>query len=488
MPSTNANTNNGTAGGSALFSWSPLAWGLWAAVTFAALFEPLRIVLLHSPQDAIEVGGIGGVGGLANLSGPNRTDDAVCANGFQDKYCYVKGSIGPFTPFAVFSLALWVGPLVLACVAVVLMASPTSTSTSTPTTTPTRNNNNSYGMEWLGPIWLGLNLLWFLVPLTTFGLGLKEFSSSFTKGVLALGLAAAHPLSWNLSWVLIPTGGIVSKLVAAANSPKSDPANQWFAFHRLLGYTTAMWGILHGTCEFVYLLQSKERLRKSLWNIARNGEDFLYWCGVLCFVLLSCHAVISVARKTLFRDGALFRKVHHAIAASLLLIAAAHWWPFALFFVPTTAIHGISLADNAYHVWKAQRSTATPPHPQLSPTPLERLTTGQAAVWLGVSLVASLAGLTLVWMARDAYMSQPTANLSIPFVFPPLSVVASVSASFLVAIGLMVGSESLAHPPALDDDPSSREALADDLQEQQQEEEETIADATARTPLLGQNV
>lgn len=348
---------------------------------------------------------------MANLSGGSDAPPGtiVQCNNYHGLYCYEAGAVGPFTPLQLITMAFWVGPLLLACTIVTLrlFLGKSNTSSETNGAVPAASSVPP-SSSWLMPVWISLNLLWFLLPLFSYGLGLHEIEPPMTRNILAIALAASHPLSWNLALVVIPTGrddGVVSKLLV-------HPGNQsqWFQFHRLLGYTTAFWGVLHGFSEIIYLMTSAERFR-SFWAITTNGETLLYWFGFMALVLLLAQASVAYSRR---RWPNSFRKMHTMLAVALLLVATAHWWPFAFFFCPATAIHAVTITNRYL--------AAIPPK--------------YPAVFLGVSLIASCLGLWLGWTWRQSYMLSEIANLYLVFVFPPLSVALALAASLAGTAGL----------------------------------------------------
>lgn len=446
-----------------LGGWSPFGLALAAVATFAALYEPIRQNLLHG-ETAFDVGGVGGVGGLANMVAPPSDN---CADGFQGNYCYQKGVLFGLTPFALGTLFFWVGPLLLACL---VIACSRSARCSASTQTALEGQDEKKSQSWLPPVWFGLNLLWFSVPMVSFGFGLREIQGPpFVRVVLAIALAASHPLSWNLSLVMIPTGGIVSKLVLLG----PDEWNQWFDFHRLLGYTTGFWALLHGSTELVYLMTNKERF-KSLWDVRNNGETLLYWAGMVCLTLMVTQVGVAYLRR-MWKPR--FQTMHGILAATLLVVATIHWSPFALFFIPATALHAMTLANRLVVGMRQQQSSLS----ESSPAPssiITNLEPHQAATLLGASLVASLCGLSLVWSQRDRYMILPTANLYVPFIFPTLSVIASFLLSLVTSV---VGLRCL-HRPQEEEDNNIDDMFHYNGEQMELEEEATTPLVSLSTP------
>lgn len=392
--------------------WPPIGIGLSVLLCFSAVYEPVRLALLYG-QSKMEVGGVGGVGGLVNLGNPGA---ANCVHDFEGKYCYEKGMVGPFTAFACLILACWVGALFVACVLQSILGGKTPSIPAEASAPPPHPSSNF----WIYPVWISLNVVWFMLPFVAFGLGMKEIEGRFARAVLTLALAAAHPLSWSLALVMIPVGGIIPRLM-----DRDSLDLTWFQFHRLVGYTATFWALLHGFGELAYLVASK-RLVHDL-NIHANGENLIYWAGILSLVIMVAHFALVCVRKRL---QPFFHRIHSILAALLLLAAAFHWWPFALFFVPATSVEGVALASR---LWDGQPSIAGgSSHGERRPL-LMTLSSCQAATALTLSLMGSLMGLSVVWMCREKYMVSTGANLRVPFVFPPLSVAASTSVSVLTS-------------------------------------------------------
>lgn len=431
-----------------LFQWSAVAMAIVAMVYFAALYEPIRLILIHGGPNVMNAGGVGGVGGLANLKGPVDNDTGTCGESgsgnqnFKGNYCYEPGwKNTPLTPFAWITLAFWVGPFLLACLFLQLNLGSNKHAPSETATTETQMTVSNPAeplpgnvsrpakpvqLAWLTTVWVGLNLIWFLVPLAQFGFGLREITGGFSRTILAIGLAAAHPLSWNAALVIIPTGGIVTRLILPHEKLSSNTKDYWFGWHRLLGYSTISWAVLHGGCELLYIA-SKRNLRRS-FDVFHDGEAVLYLLGLTLLILFIAHAFLAYFRKRFAtspppNQGITFRGLHTTLAVLILVVAACHWWPFALFFVPATAIQGVSWGETMF---------AGKRRGYLSAEDLSRRQTGGL---LGTSILASLVlGFMLAWKWRQDYMMSSSANLYIPFVFPLLSVVMSLLASTMLTV------------------------------------------------------
>ncbi len=410
-------------------SWSPICLALALNVGFAAIYEPTRLALL--PYFDNLLGGVGGVGGLANLSTSTEACLETLSPRFRDVYCYKTGIFGgPFTELALVTLAFWVGPWFLASATLSLGKSQSSNLVS-----PIALTKEPFLSSFM-VFWIGINALWFIVPLSVFWFSLTtdhelDSIATIAKHILAVSLASAHPLSWNLMLVAIPTGGMLSRLL-------DTKREQMFECHRFIAYCTAFWAFLHGFGELVYLLITKSKSGSvalfTELNIRENGENLIYWFGLLCFLVMACHVVAAYCRKML---SGIFRPLHQILALTLLLLAAAHWWPFALFFVPATAVHGCGLAILLHYRETSDSvrnsnlddnlARSTPHSSSLSFVP--PFSKKQAGFLLLVSLSVSSLSLYIIWMWRQSYMQTPTANLYVPFLFPPLSMIVGLVAS-----------------------------------------------------------
>jgi hypothetical protein len=476
-------------------SWHPITFALSSMVIVAAMYEPARQTLMHV-QDKFNFGGVGGVGGMSNLAGWNK----FCTNASKDfgnKYCYEKGSVGPFTPMQIGVTILWVGPLVFACWTLVARGFLRSmggvrrnnldddSSSAAPS-----HASEGASIHLLPHLWYGLNILWFVLPMLSYGYGLHRGDQAIQGSpvihiILTVGLAASHPLSWNLSLVALPTGGFLSKLLTGENEDTStisgDTATtntdmntarahykkQWFTIHRLLGYTTVFWGILHGSCELFYLSSTSERFR-SFYNIAKDGEVLLYWAGLTTFLLLATHWWVAYRRPRYSS----FSLIHRAGAGAVLLGATVHWWPFCFFLVPTAALYGMSWADHDNAILLAGDDIVSTAH---------------LAGLSSVVLIAAVLLLYPVWAWREIYMMSPHANLYVPFIFPPLGLLGSFAMSWgttrmwLYCVSHPFQEESSTTPtPAV----ASTTFTSNEVDEQVQHQEEEKGDSTLATPLI----
>jgi len=402
--------------------WSPTAISFVFMAIIAAIYEPLRMSL-HAQNVSLNIGGVGGVGGLANLlgAGDKRCDHSINLHNstYHNNYCYEKGVLGPFTPFSVFMFMVWVGPILLAAL-VTMMYDEAHTIYS-------RNiNASSAPLGVFAAIWIGLNVLWFVIPLSVFWFNL----SSDVEGnlpslrVLAIAIAGAHPLSWNLMVAAIPASGITTKLLGCDRPTM-------FKCHRFVSYFTVGWGLLHGIFELIYMTSTRSLVtgnRKIVDELLmrEDGEDLLYIAGAMALLILSVQGMVGYSRQVLRINNWSFRKIHRALAFALLLVAAAHWWPFYLFLIPAISLHGVGIACCLMDVDESD------PDNSLSSVP-NRYTRAEIALLVFLSVLCSFFATFFIWTLRENFMTSPTANLSVPFFFPVLCIALSLLASVFVS-------------------------------------------------------
>ena len=403
---------------------SPTAYAFIFMTLVAVLYEPLRLSLSH--QISENIGGVGGVGGLVNLlgAGDERCDHSTNAHNstYHDNYCYEKGSLGPFTPFSFFMLVVWVGPILVAAIFSIRNFKDCDRMNSTTVVGATDTSSSSDVFALLAVVWIGLNCIWFLIPLSVFWFGLMTDveGSLFSLRILAVAIAAAHPLSWNLMVAAIPASGIVSKLLGCDRQTMFD-------CHRFVSYFTVGWGLLHGVLEIVYMTMARspktgDRKIVDALLMRGDGENLIYTMGFVALFLVFAQGIVGYGRKVLRERNWSFRKIHRALAFALLLVAAAHWWPFFLFLIPAISFHGVGIACFRCDLNKND------PNKSLSSLP-HSLTRAEVAFLVILSVVSSCLSTLAVWTLREKFMTSSAANLSVPFVFPVFCILASLLSS-----------------------------------------------------------
>lgn len=370
-------------------------WGFAGAaqamLLLSALYEPARVLLQSLGWR--EVGGVGGVGGLANLGDPSLCSTA---SGRAGAYCYLDGIVvvAGFSSMALVVLLLWSLPLLLGAAATAV-SRPTAGTIPAAATSVCESvaTGEVQHHKWFHRAWLALSCLWFLLPLSYF-LSDPFFRKSVHSVVLAVSLAASYALSWHLALVAVPVSELVAPHLGLPDSTVKG-------LHKAVGWRTLGWAAVHGFGQLFYLaFHGFAEL-----NVAKSGENLLYVLGVVTVVLMALHAAFALARKQLWLR-ARFQAVHRLMAALVLLSATAHWWPFAIFLVPSTAAHGGMMA--------ARRARAAG----------HQVSVRHEALALAAACIGALIGLAAAWAARDSAMRQPAVDMLSPFAFPPLALLA----------------------------------------------------------------
>lgn len=163
-----------------------------------------------------------------------------------------------------------------------------------------------------------------------------------------------------------------------------------------------------------------------------------------------------------------FRVVHRVAARVLLLVATAHWWPFAFFLVPAVAVAATGRAldvalpvsevrcrdrqscaesterrENALMEDRLNKSNrgeySTPNRAEYSEC-IERLLlenekSRTAVALAGATIAATFAGIVPLWALRQAWMlAHPTQYYTLPtMLFPPAAVAVAYGVARLVA-------------------------------------------------------
>ena len=92
-----------------------LSLGVAATLAAAALYEPLRVLVL-ADRFGDAVGGVGGWGGLTNIGVP-RENCPTTVGGADAPYCFVRGAFLGLTPFALAVMGALTFPLAASAVA-----------------------------------------------------------------------------------------------------------------------------------------------------------------------------------------------------------------------------------------------------------------------------------------------------------------------------------------------------------------------------------
>lgn len=246
--------------------------------------------------------------------------------------------------------------------------------------------------------------LWFLVPLAYYA-NSPFYQKDGFHIVLAVSIAASYPLSWHLSFVAIPSSAapLLAPLLGLAPATLK-------ACHVRAAWATLLWGGLHAGGELTYL--ASQGMLDLLWiNSSSDSDNITFILGLatlLLVIALSAHALSRHCSSV----APTFRRVHRVLAASLLLVASAHWWPFAIFLAPAIACAAVGRAlDSSLARAETCRRNA----------PLA----------LAAAIFATLAGIGSVWAGRQAWMlAHPSDYYTLPVhTFPP----AAVGLAFVLA-------------------------------------------------------
>ena len=298
----------------------PLRVGILVALVASVAYEPLRwLTTMLSPSLDEALGGVGGVGGLANLGSPTA-NCSTTTGGARAPYCFYPGLVFGLTPFALVVLAVWVLPLALGALAATARKCAATLAPTASTATASRS---------LCGAWVLMNVAWFALPLAQYCFLDPFLDRSLWSRVLAASIAAAYPLSWNLSLVAIPSAGAsyLPPLLAVSRA-------QLISTHKVAACSSLFWALLHAGGQIAYFV-SAGKLRAQL--SPSKGEHLLYCFGALTLALLLALATLAAFRR--HRGIApWFRAAHRAMATLALLSAAAHWWPFALLLCPAVAV------------------------------------------------------------------------------------------------------------------------------------------------------
>jgi len=358
------------------------------------------------------VGGVGGVGGLTNMWDPRLCDSPA---GRAGAYCFHNGVLSGLTPFALLVVLAWTLPFALSAFVAGLRVSRCQSGITSLNTNVgaalvvsddcERELASGFRRRHLfRMVWGASTCMWFLIPAAQY-LTSPYYQKDVWHGVLALAIAAAFPLSWHLSLVALPMTTCVAPLLAWSRADITS-------CHKVIGYSTMFWAILHGTGELVYLASQR---RLYVFNAFKSGENLLYLLGALTLSIFVLHFAIAILRRRMSKEW--FRCLHQIFASLLLLAASAHWWPFVFFLIPVTAMHAAAAAV-------AHQSHTT--------VDLQCF-----ALALAMAVVVGVGVVFAVWALRQTQMQQPHADLYTPFVYPPLTMLLSFIAAYIVVRGFI---------------------------------------------------
>ena len=385
----------------------PSLAGSWKFMMLAAgLYEPLRYACWRLGEN---VGGVGGIGGLCNLQNP---DECSTLSGHAGSYCFKPGVWAGLTGFAIVVLLVWIFPLLLGALRMSVSFSKGEIQLEEE---EEGRNGESHPralreVRLLVTIWSGLSVLWFAMPLT-YMLADTFYQSSFSGVLLAVALAAAFPLSWHLSLLAVPVSQAVGPFMGLGRQATID-------LHKALGWRTAGWAAIHACGELIYVFKTSG-LQMLFQLSGENGDHLFYLLGLIAALMLLVHTVVAFYRKHP-RISEYFKASHRTTASLVLLAATAHWAPFALFLLPSAAAYGAAAATGMAS--RFGRKASTP----------------RASLALVAAILGAVAGLLLVWQTRETVMMSRDVGLLLPFIFPPLALLAEVAAAMLVCLPVLL--------------------------------------------------
>ena len=385
----------------------PLGWGLFSLALLSVLFEPLRMSLWRLGD---EVGGVGGVGGLTNQFSPSSPFCNISTSGdaSQAQYCFRPGWLG-FTPFGGTVLLLTTLPLFVAALAAHRIASARKDDVGVEsgdvavTGGPHRTVVAAFSI--LGG---SASTLWFLAPLAYYA-NAPFYQKDVWHMALAISIAAAYPLGWHLSFVAIPSSAAPFLAPLLGLTPATLKT-----CHVRAAWSTVFWAGVHATGELAYMASQGQL--SLIWIHPKKGSDNLTFVFGLCVFLILLALTTHAFSRKLASVAPSFRTLHRAFATVLLLVASAHWWPFAIFLAPAVAC-----AATGFAVGRSGQPDAGKRNAPLA---------------LAAAIVSTLGGICSVWAARQAWMlAHPSQYYTLPVhIFPPMA----LGLAFVLARGTAV--------------------------------------------------
>jgi len=365
-------------------------YGFISLLIAAVLYEPVRQALYHLGE---EVGGVGGVGGLTNEWSCADNSTVFSHASFGPNVCFRHGVVAGLTPFAVVVLSLWTAPLLVTAVI------------------SSHIDNFNYArlkrddiVRNFSLIYSAIELLWFSVPAAAY-LSSPFYQSDAMKFILGISIAAAFPLSWNLSLVAIP--GFHRAVFLLSDIPKDSSVK----IHKRIAWSVVGWATVHASGELLYTCARDSA------SFTKGSFRFLFWAGAASAGVLIIHVVVVYFRHHIRGS---FQCVHRILALILLLCATVHWWPFAFFLCPAVAVFATSRAFISEHS--------------------NTLSFSSTNFVFALSLVSVICGLCLVWYIREIVLiGSSDKHPVLPFAFPLFALtleyaIARVTTTVAVAI------------------------------------------------------
>lgn len=378
---------------------APLVWGFHVLMLVSVLYEPLRMSLHRLGQS---IGGVGGVGGLTNQWNPS-TDCSTTRGGEDAPWCFQPGWLG-LTPFAGIILAIFTAPLAISAAVshgVERTSALTANTTGSSTLPVTASKSTPSTLAILSVVWFTISILWFVVPLAAY-LSSPFFQIDGWHILCGIAISSAFPLSWHLSFVAIPASA-AGHLMPLTGMSVED----YKLLHKRIAWSTVGWTVLHASGEIVYLL-SQHVFAPSMslkTQTDRSHDNLIFVLGLTTFIVFLVHVVLAKMRRHPIISAS-FRHYHRNLAAVVVALASAHWWPFVFFLMPAVACTATGCAV---------RSAGEPRH----------FCARYSSLALACAILASVIGMVLVWALREVYMLGHPTDFVTPFVFPPLTLASS---------------------------------------------------------------
>ena len=219
---------------------TPLAWAIYFIAIVSVLYEPVRSAIAYTFGQA--VGGVGGVGGLTNQWTPKDTCTTNTL-GPDAPWCFEKGIIFGYTPFACLVMGLVTAPILVA--ATVMHIGRWRPSTAVKVMVECGDDSRGF---WITLVWHSMSALWFVVPLSAC-LSSPFYQTDVWHVLCAIAITSAYPLSWHLSFVAIPASS--SSVLVQLLELRSDETLK--ALHVHAAWSTCCWAAAHAGGELVYI-------------------------------------------------------------------------------------------------------------------------------------------------------------------------------------------------------------------------------------------
>ena len=411
----------------------PIGWGLFIIGLVSVLYEPLRLALWTLGD---EVGGVGGVGGLTNQFSPSATGCNATGTGddidTEVPYCFHEGWMG-FTYFGGIMLLAFTLPLGIGAISAYTAALAKKNDNMKDGEAPPATSGDS---TIFFMFWLGASSLWFFVPLAYYTAS-DFYQKDIWHMILAVSIASAYPLSWHLCFVAIPSAGmsLLAPLLALEPATLKE-------CHVRIAWATLFWAGVHAIGEIIYMASQSQLYLFKIKAPSGGSDNLIFIFGLSTFCVLSTQSIHAYARRH-ESMAPTFRKIHRVLAVLFLLIAAAHWWPFAIFLAPAVACAATAYAIDSVKQRKSDVSVEV----NARHSPPRAMIDDAASLALFAAIGATLLGVSIVWSARQAWMLRhPSDYYSFMVqIFPPAAIILAFALARGAATAVLCLSSSRGH-------------------------------------------